>query len=201
MLVAKRRLPLVCQPYEALAAAVGKQVAVLRVEVGAGDHLRQSKKQGGRGSGIRPDSAASACAASKAGCCGTPGSHQHRPAFQQPRARLCFPCPPLASVKSSMFCGLMSTMLKAWSCLQKQGGGGEPEAQKAQQAAQEERIPATSGCGQARSSVLIILYCLPEMLPILPAMHLPSMYAAPPRAQPAALSCRPAACSFGPPPV
>lgn len=81
------------------------------------------------------------------------------------------------------------------------GGGGEPEAQKAQQAAQEERIPATSGCGQARSSVLIILYCLPEMLPILPAMHLPSMYAAPPRAQPAALSCRPAACSFGPPPV
>ena len=41
MLVAKRGLPHVAEPYGAFAAAVGEGVAVLRVELCRRDHLRQ----------------------------------------------------------------------------------------------------------------------------------------------------------------
>lgn len=41
MFVAERRLPHVAQAYGALAAAVGKGLTLLRVELGRGDHLRQ----------------------------------------------------------------------------------------------------------------------------------------------------------------
>lgn len=41
MFVTERRLSHVAQAYGALAAAVGKGVTLLRVELGRGDHLRQ----------------------------------------------------------------------------------------------------------------------------------------------------------------
>jgi hypothetical protein len=46
VLVAQRRLPHVSQPYQALAAAVCKQVALPRVEVGARDDLHRENEDG-----------------------------------------------------------------------------------------------------------------------------------------------------------
>ena len=180
MLVAQRRRPHVCQPDQPLAAAVCKQVAMLRVEVGAGDDLQRSTAQRGRVSvcysccphapqhaGQRAVCVCSSCSCFRgaAQCASAlpaaaalseqrsrrthwpsgptaaavlpsssrrqslnpihahtrsnpPRPPRHPPAHHPPHTTA--PCPPTrppTSVRSSMLCGLMSTMLKAWSCL------------------------------------------------------------------------------------
>ncbi len=151
VLVAERRRPLVRQPYEALAAAVRKHAAVVRVVVCARDDLRAGKGEGwGCGEQLLSQVDATWCptaAKQEQRQCIQSTLHAPEQASAPPNQ------PQRTSVRSSMFCGLMSTMLKARSCLQ----GGVKQRQHGVSSSQPGGHPANAHSGFAVAGIMPLI--------------------------------------------